>query len=238
MSHVLAQIKGVKVEDIKKALKADATTHDRHGLTLEHVWQNADDADDVRFLFESSDLEHAKKFIAEVHADALKNDPNVKLPQMTFLAGEDDPEFEFELPELEGEEKKGEEKSEEGASAESAQSNFSIKNISFAIGGFAIGATIGATVSYTAPNSCPAPIVAQESALVAEKDVVAAPKEASYGGGAATLPAETADTPVEPAGSDIPAETPSDAGTAPQSDGVPIESTSTEAAGEDVAGAR
>ena len=107
MSHVLAKIKGTKVEDVKKALHADAWHHAQNGLKVEHVWQNDDDSDEVQFLFEADNLAEAKKFVAETHEAALKQNPNARLPSMTFLAGEEDPEFDFELPE--GEEEKEEE---------------------------------------------------------------------------------------------------------------------------------
>lgn len=53
MPHILARLKGVNVEDIKKVLKADAPQHAEQGLFLEHLWQNADDSEEVVFLFES-----------------------------------------------------------------------------------------------------------------------------------------------------------------------------------------
>ena len=88
MAHILARLRGVKVEDIKKVLKADASGHAEQGLYLEHFWQNADDSEEVLFLFRTDDLSRAKKFIEKVHAQALEEDPNANLPQMTFLKEE------------------------------------------------------------------------------------------------------------------------------------------------------
>ena len=51
MSHILARLKGVNIEDIKKVLKADAPQHAEQGLYLEHLWQNVDDSEEVVFLF-------------------------------------------------------------------------------------------------------------------------------------------------------------------------------------------
>lgn len=88
MAHMLAKLRGVKFEDIKRVLEADAPQHAEQGLYLEHLWQNADDLEEVLFLFRTDDLSRAKQFIEKVHAQALEEDPNVNLPQMTFLKEE------------------------------------------------------------------------------------------------------------------------------------------------------
>jgi hypothetical protein len=51
MPHILARLKGVNLEDIKKVLKIDAPQRAEQGLYLEHMWQNADDSEEVVFLF-------------------------------------------------------------------------------------------------------------------------------------------------------------------------------------------
>jgi hypothetical protein len=85
MAHVLAKLRGVKAEVIKQVLAQDAPQHAREGLYLEHLWQNADDADEVQFIFRATDLDHAKQFINRVHTQALKENPDANLPHMTFL---------------------------------------------------------------------------------------------------------------------------------------------------------
>lgn len=85
MPHMLARLRGVKPEIIKQVLLNDATAHAQEGFYLEHFWLNDDDADEVLFLFRVADLDHAKKFIAEVHSQTLKENPEVNLPGMTFL---------------------------------------------------------------------------------------------------------------------------------------------------------
>ena len=85
MSHILAKLKGVKVEDIKKLLEEHAPMHAKEGMYLEYVWQNVDNSNEVLFLFRVNDLSHAKKFIEKVHSQALKEDPKANLPKMTFL---------------------------------------------------------------------------------------------------------------------------------------------------------
>ena len=85
MSHILARLKGVNVEDIKKVLKADAPQHAEQGLYLEHLWQNVDDSEEVVFLFGIENLIKAKEFINRVHTEALAKNPQANLPYMTFL---------------------------------------------------------------------------------------------------------------------------------------------------------
>lgn len=88
MDHVLARIRGVKMEDLKSMLKADTTKHADQGLILRHVWRNADDLDEISFIFTTADLNRARKFIEMVHAEALKENPNANLPKILFLKGE------------------------------------------------------------------------------------------------------------------------------------------------------
>jgi hypothetical protein len=85
MAHVLARLNGVKVEDLKQALQADAARHAEEGLFVEHVWQNTDDPQEVLFLFRTADLGHTRQFIENVHAQAREQDAQAKLPYMTFL---------------------------------------------------------------------------------------------------------------------------------------------------------
>jgi hypothetical protein len=79
MPHILARLKGVDLEDIEKVLKADAPQH------AEHLWQNADDSEEVVFLFRIENLIKAKEFINKVHTEALAKNPQANLPYMTFL---------------------------------------------------------------------------------------------------------------------------------------------------------
>jgi hypothetical protein len=88
MDHVLARIRGVKVEDIKSMLKADTSKHAEQGLILRHIWRNTDDPDEILFIFTTADLNRARKFIEMVHAETLKENPNANLPKMLFLKGE------------------------------------------------------------------------------------------------------------------------------------------------------
>ena len=88
MDHILARIRGAKMEDVKSMLKADASRHAEQGLILRHIWRNTDDLEEILFIFTTPDLNRARKSIEMVHAEVLKENPNANLPQMLFLKGE------------------------------------------------------------------------------------------------------------------------------------------------------
>jgi len=85
VAHVLARLRNVKFETIQLILKADAAEHADHSLFLEYLWKNADDENEVLFLFRSDDLNKSKEFITRVHAEAREEDPDVNLPEITYL---------------------------------------------------------------------------------------------------------------------------------------------------------
>jgi hypothetical protein len=88
MDHILARIRGAKMEDVKSMLKADASRHAEQGLILRHIWRNTDDPDEILFIFTTPDLNRARKSIEMMHAEVLKENPKANLPQMLFLKGE------------------------------------------------------------------------------------------------------------------------------------------------------
>lgn len=88
MDHILARIRGVKMEDVKSMLKTDASKHVEQGLILRHIWRNTDDPDEILFIFTTPDLNRTRKYIEIVQTEILKENPNANLPQMLFLKGE------------------------------------------------------------------------------------------------------------------------------------------------------
>lgn len=85
MPHILAKQKNVKVDDMRALLTEHAPIHAQYGLYMEQVWQNLDDINEVHFLFRTDDLAKAKEFILNAHKEAREQDPNINLPEMTFL---------------------------------------------------------------------------------------------------------------------------------------------------------
>ncbi|MFC5522507.1 hypothetical protein [Polaromonas jejuensis] len=87
MAHVLAKLTGVKLADVKQQLEKDAADHAEQGMVLEHLWQNAEAPGEVLFLFQVDDLDHCRQRIRKVHAQARQDNPDMPLPDMTFLEG-------------------------------------------------------------------------------------------------------------------------------------------------------
>lgn len=85
MAHVLAKLRGAKVDDVRRQLTKDAPAHAEQGMYLERLWGNDDDPDEVLFLFRVDDLGRCRDRMKKAHAQALQADPNAKLPKMTFL---------------------------------------------------------------------------------------------------------------------------------------------------------
>lgn len=88
MDHILARINGVKMEDIKAALKADAAEHAKRGLMFRHIWRNVDDPDEIVFIFSAADLDGARTYIEAAHEQVLKENPGAPMPTLLFLKGE------------------------------------------------------------------------------------------------------------------------------------------------------
>ncbi|AJF61133.1 TPA: hypothetical protein HA239_05260 [Candidatus Woesearchaeota archaeon] len=85
MGHIFCRLRNVSVSDIRARLKADEKEHAKYGLYLENVWQNADNPDEVLFLFRAYDLKKARDFIEAKHKETLEQNPEANLPQMIFL---------------------------------------------------------------------------------------------------------------------------------------------------------
>ena len=85
MPHVLAKLKNTPLETIKAILEKDKALHASQGMYLEYLWQNADDENEVQFLFRIDNIEKTKTLIHKLHSDALVQDPNANLPEMTYL---------------------------------------------------------------------------------------------------------------------------------------------------------
>lgn len=88
MAYILAKLKGVPFDDVYQLLKLDAPQHAKEGLDLLHVWKNIDNPNETFFLYKTDNIERAKDFIHRTHSHALRESPNVNLPEITFLEEE------------------------------------------------------------------------------------------------------------------------------------------------------
>lgn len=87
VDHILGRMKGVKPEDIKAALVADVEKHSKEGLVLRHIWNNVDDENEILFIFTTTNLDHARKFIEMEHSKARQENPKATLPEILYLKG-------------------------------------------------------------------------------------------------------------------------------------------------------
>ncbi|TDE30336.1 MULTISPECIES: hypothetical protein [Flavobacterium] len=85
MPHLLAKLKNVPITIIREILEKDKAFHAENNMFLEHLWQNADDKNEVLFLFRINDIDETKALIHKLHSDALIQDATANLPEMTYL---------------------------------------------------------------------------------------------------------------------------------------------------------
>ena len=85
MPHLIAKLKNVPIAVIKEILEKDKVFHAENNIFLEHLWQNADDENEVLFIFRINDIDETKALIHQLHSEALTQDPNANLPLMTYL---------------------------------------------------------------------------------------------------------------------------------------------------------
>ena len=85
MPHLLATLRNVALEIIREVLEKDKEFHKSQGMYLEHLWQNADDENEVLFLFKIDDIENAKTLIHKLHSETLSHNPNADIPTMVYL---------------------------------------------------------------------------------------------------------------------------------------------------------
>lgn len=85
MPHLLATLRNVPLEIIREVLEKDKEFHQSQGMYWQHLWQNADDEDEVLFLFQIDDIEKTKTLIHKLHSETLAQNPNANLPAMIYL---------------------------------------------------------------------------------------------------------------------------------------------------------
>lgn len=85
MPYLLAKLKNVPLEIIKDVLEKDKAFHAYQGMYLEQLWQNDEVENEMQFLFRIDDKNQTKTLIHKLHSDALSQDPNANLPEMTYL---------------------------------------------------------------------------------------------------------------------------------------------------------
>lgn len=85
MPHLLATLKNVPLEIIREVLEKDKEFHKSQGMSLQHLWQNTDNENEILFLFQIDEIERTKALIQKLHSETLVQNPDANLPTMTYL---------------------------------------------------------------------------------------------------------------------------------------------------------
>ncbi|RTY92409.1 hypothetical protein [Flavobacterium sp. GT3R68] len=85
MPHLIARLQNVPIETIREILERDKAFHNQNNMFLEHLWQNADNQNEVQFLFKIDTIEVTRTLINKLHSEALAQDAHANLPEMTYL---------------------------------------------------------------------------------------------------------------------------------------------------------
>jgi hypothetical protein len=85
MPYLLATLRNVPLEIIREVLEKDKEFHQFHGMYLKNIWQNADDENEVLFLFQIEDIKNTKALIHKLHSETLVQNPDANLPTMIYL---------------------------------------------------------------------------------------------------------------------------------------------------------
>ena len=85
MPHILNKLTDVDFNAVKKQLETDPPSHAEQGMYLEHLWRNADEPNEVYFLFRVDDLAHCKQLTEKIYAEARRQNPDIQLPEKIYL---------------------------------------------------------------------------------------------------------------------------------------------------------
>ena len=84
MSHILATFHGVEKDLIEDMIHDHIKKH-KHDMYVEHLWCNADNEDEVIFLFKVDDIEHARRILEKVHEESLHHTRDNTPPEIIYL---------------------------------------------------------------------------------------------------------------------------------------------------------
>ena len=85
MPHLLVTIQNVPLENIRIVLENDKAFHEKNGIFLEYLWQNATNEHEVIYLFKIDSVEKTKYLINQLHSETLAENPDFDLPEMIYL---------------------------------------------------------------------------------------------------------------------------------------------------------
>ncbi len=85
MAHILATLHGLEKDIVEEMLHSHKYQHELDGLHLEHLWGNAEDDEEVIFLFKTDDLDKAHEALDQIHQWAMQHNPEIEPPVVIYL---------------------------------------------------------------------------------------------------------------------------------------------------------
>jgi hypothetical protein len=85
MAHILATLHGLEKDVVEELLHAHKFQHELDGLHLEHLWSNAEDDEEVIFLFKTDNVDTARLALEKIHRDCMRHNPEIEPPEMITL---------------------------------------------------------------------------------------------------------------------------------------------------------
>ena len=85
MSHVLAILHGLEKDIVESMLHEHTKKRTLDGLHLEHIWTNAEDDDEVVFLFKTDDMKKAHLLMDMIHKESQKHNYDINPPEIIYL---------------------------------------------------------------------------------------------------------------------------------------------------------
>ena len=84
MAHILATLHELE-KDIVEAMLHSNQYHELDWFHLEHLWGNAEDDEEVIFLFETDNLDKAHIVLDQIHQWAMRHNPDIEPPVVIYL---------------------------------------------------------------------------------------------------------------------------------------------------------
>lgn len=85
MSYVLATLHWLEKDIVEDMLHEHTKKHSLEWLHLEHIWKNAEDDEEVIFLFKTDDLDKAERLLDMVHKEAMRHNYDIDPPRVIYL---------------------------------------------------------------------------------------------------------------------------------------------------------
>ncbi len=85
MSHVLATLHGLEKDIVEAMLHEHTKKRSLDGLHLEYIWMNAEDDEEVIFLFKTDDIEKAHHLMDMIHRESLEHNQDMTPPKVIYL---------------------------------------------------------------------------------------------------------------------------------------------------------